>query len=623
MERSEPALVPEWLRCPGSVIGGGTSSHHFAASSSHSGNDSLTRNRSSRSIGEKDSPRSGFLDRTSSSNFRRSSGSEGSTKHPYSSFTRSHHDKNREREKDRIVIGDLWNHDGLDPLGNILSSRVEKTTLQRSQSLLSRIPGEVLPRRAVDLKNGGHNHNCGHGVFSGDFIVSGMQKAAFEKDFPSLKTEEKHGVPDIGRVSSPGLSISVQSLSIGNSGFAGGERWTSALAEVPAIISGNGLGHSFVQQSVTSPMSGSASAMAGPNMAEALSQAPSQAHTLPQLPDKTQRLEELAIKQSRQLIPMTPSLPKALALNSSDKSKQPKTTVRTNEMNVAAKSVQQQQQQQPHSSQLANQSLRSRQVISDASKASHAGKFLVLKPVWENGDSSTAKDVSSLTNNASSRVANGQLSGAPSVPTAPLMSAGSPKVSALERKAAALVLNPISMAKKRPSLSQAQSRSDFFNLMRKKTSGNTSAILADASPAVLSPTVEKSGEPIKEVVSAPASPRVAENGTRIDSNDDSNEETPRFSDGGEKNVHLNGAVYPDEEEAAFLRSLGWEENAGEDEGLTEEEINAFYREYMKLRPSLKVCRGTQQEFSVLSESNASNSGGASSEFNSSDSETEA
>lgn len=31
-----------------------------------------------------------------------------------------------------------------------------------------------------------------------------------------------------------------------------------------------------------------------------------------QVPDRTQRLEELAIKQSRQLIPMTPSMPKAL-----------------------------------------------------------------------------------------------------------------------------------------------------------------------------------------------------------------------------------------------------------------------------------------------------------------------
>lgn len=37
MERSEPTLVPEWLRSTGSVTGGGNSAHHFASSSSHSG----------------------------------------------------------------------------------------------------------------------------------------------------------------------------------------------------------------------------------------------------------------------------------------------------------------------------------------------------------------------------------------------------------------------------------------------------------------------------------------------------------------------------------------------------------------------------------------------------------
>ena len=36
------------------------------------------------------------------------------------------------------------------------------------------------------------------------------------------------------------------------------------------------------------------------------------------------------------------------------------------------------------------------------------------------------------------------------------------------------------------------------------------------------------------------------------------------------------ALYPDDEEVAFLRSLGWEEN-GEDESLIEEEISSFYR----------------------------------------------
>lgn len=41
MERSEPTLVPEWLRSTGSVTGGGNSNHHFPLSSSHSGTNIL------------------------------------------------------------------------------------------------------------------------------------------------------------------------------------------------------------------------------------------------------------------------------------------------------------------------------------------------------------------------------------------------------------------------------------------------------------------------------------------------------------------------------------------------------------------------------------------------------
>lgn len=38
MDRSEPSLVPEWLRSAGSVVGAGNSAQHFASSSSHAGN---------------------------------------------------------------------------------------------------------------------------------------------------------------------------------------------------------------------------------------------------------------------------------------------------------------------------------------------------------------------------------------------------------------------------------------------------------------------------------------------------------------------------------------------------------------------------------------------------------
>lgn len=580
MERIEPALVPEWLRCSGSVTGGGSTAHHFASSSDVSSSTLSVRNKAFRSINDKDSPRSSFLDRSGSSNSRRSSSSNGSSKHPYSSFTRSHRDKTRDREKERPEIKDLWDPD---PLASILGSRVENT-LRRSQSMVSRKPGEALPRRVTALQNGGgSNRSTDNGVLSGSSTVRGVQKVAFEKDFPSLGAEEKQVVSDVGRVTSPVFSTAVQSLPIGNSGLIGGEGWTSALVEVPALTGNSITGTISCQQSsVASPASGVSSSMGGLNMAETLSQAPLRVRTSAQLPDKTQRLEELAIKQSRQLIPMRPSTPKPLVVNSSDKLKQqPKTTVRTNETIVAAKIGQQQAfQSQP------NQSLRAGQSKSDVPKTSHGGKFLVLKPVWENGVTSTAKDGSSI-----ARVANSQVPVAPAAPAPPLLN---PNHATIDRKTTNFNLK--SIAEKKASLAQAQSRNDFFNLMRKKNSLNASGSTPDSGP-----TTENSGV-IKEAGSSPESPLViTENGNKITDNGDSLV-GHGFMNNVEKSSCLDEAVYPDEEEAAFLRSLGWEESSGEDEGLTEEEINAFYQEYMKLMPSLKICRGVQLKTAVLSES---------------------
>ena len=46
--------------------------------------------------------------------------------------------------------------------------------------------------------------------FLGTSIIGGVHKAVFDKDFSSLGTEL-----DLGRVSSPGLNMVVQSLLIG------------------------------------------------------------------------------------------------------------------------------------------------------------------------------------------------------------------------------------------------------------------------------------------------------------------------------------------------------------------------------------------------------------------------
>ncbi|XP_073123033.1 uncharacterized protein [Henckelia pumila] len=540
MERTEPTLVPEWLRNTGNVAGGGAFVHHSDVSSSLNS----IRGKPFRSNSEKGRP--DFVDRNVSFNSRRSSSSNGSGKHPYSSFTRSRRDKNCDREKEKFLSMDIWDHDSL---ASILTSRVDNSALKRSHSLVSRKAGEVLPHGADDSRNG-INH---YGVHYTGRYSRGIQKNTFEKDFPSLGTEEKHDVPGSRKILSTGLCSAFQNLPIGNSGFLGGEKWTSALAEVPASLTSNGMDHSTPQQSMGTlvPSASGASSTASLNMAEALSQSPARVN-VSQLPDKSQRLEELAIKQSRQLIPMTPSMPKLLVPSSADKLKQPK-------------------------------------VKSDSLSTPHVGKYMVLKSGRDGVVSSGTKDASSPCD-LNCRTANGQVAISPSAPTATL-SRNSSAVSVLENKTATLSLGSRSIVDKRLSQSMAKSRSEFFNLMRRKTSITAPAILSDSSTVVSPSSAETSGEIFQEGHTL-ICPGVFENDGSVICNGDGHDlpgKSIHFSGVGEKNMSGDGTIFPDEEEAAFLRSLGWEENGGEDEGLTEEEINSFYQEYMNRRPSSKAC----------------------------------
>ncbi|KAK8649141.1 hypothetical protein V6N13_129875 [Hibiscus sabdariffa] len=575
MERSEAALlVPEWLRTTGTVTGGGNSNPHFASSSSNSYASCLThhgRQGNSRNISDFGFPLSAFLDRSSSLNLR--SSANGSAKHAYSACSMSHRDKDRERDKERSSFGNHWACDSSDCLESFLASRVEKLggistirveidKLRRSHYMVHRKQREPLHRRvAVDSRDiGNSNHYNGNDLLSGGTVGSSINKAVFEKNFPSLGTEERQGVPEIARVSSPGFSSASQSLPVGNSALIGVEGWSSARTDVPSVAGSGGTGSLTATVTVSTSGSGSPRLTAGLNMAEALAQYPSQTHTAPQSSVKTQRCEELAIKQSRQLIPVTPSMSKGSVLNSVDKSKA-KPAGRTIDMSMTIKNGQQQ---------YGNQSSHSGHVKSDTPKTS--GKLLVLKPGWENGVSSpTQKDVASPAKNANSKVATSEHA----VTSASARNSNHPKLSAGERKTA--TLNPIAgfTLEKRPSLAQTRSRNDFFNLLKKKTSTKGFAGLSDSDPHISSSIIGKSEVPNEVArVSAPAH---------------------------------------DEEEVAFLRSLGWEENSGEDEGLTEEEINAFYQEYMKLRPSLEPCRTILPK---LTQSCATNLDGASSESSS-------
>ncbi|CAI9781792.1 unnamed protein product [Fraxinus pennsylvanica] len=603
MERSEPTLVPEWLKSAGNLTGCGTSLH-----SDDNAGLKLARNRSSVNSNGHDLGRSLGSDRTTSSYFRRSSSSNGSTHlRSYNSFSRNHRDRDWEkdayesRDKERSVFGDSRRQDFSDPLGKILSSSFERDGLRRSQSMVSRKHGDNWPKKIlIDSSNAsGKNTN---GLVRQGSPIGSVNKASFERDFPSLGAEERSAAPDIVRVPSPGLSTVIQSLPVGTSAVIGGEKWTSALAEVPALAGSNGTGVSSTQQAP--PLSSATVALSmttGLNMAEAVVQGPPHTQTTPQLSAGTQRLEELAIKKSKQLIPVTPSLPKALVSNSSDKQK---TKVG--------------HQQHPH----VTNSSRCAAVKPDVSKISSVGKLQVLKPVRErNGFFPAVKE--NLSPTAGSK-ANSSLSVASSVsgsaavrppPHNPVLHTveGKPVLTALE---------------KRPT-SQAQSRNDFFNLMRKKSMANSSSISDPVMP--LSSTVsEKLGETQVSSASTTTEARDAQSPVSSSGGHLSEEGSDMTCNGIERQKCLcNGKKYPrsdpsfsEEEEAAFLRSMGWEEN-DEEGALTEEEICAFYRDlqkYINSKPSMKILPGVPPK--ILSPFNSRGIGVIASGLSSSDAKLE-
>ncbi|XP_047323435.1 uncharacterized protein LOC124927126 [Impatiens glandulifera] len=531
MERGEPTLVPEWLRTSGNT-------HHFAFSSHSdilSTTAPFTRNRSSKSATDKNSTCSSVLDQTSSSNYRNGLSSNGLSKHPFSSFSRNHRDK----PKEQFLVSYSLDVDSYVPLRETLPSRYEKNSMRQSPRLVGRKPADILSRRVVGLGNGGRNSSFDN---NGPVTGSSIRKATFEKDFPSLGSEMKQGTTDVARVPSPGLSKAVQNLSLG-----------------------------------------------GINMAVALSQVSSQSNTAPQVLDKTQMREELSIKQSRQLIPMPPALPKPSVYNSLGKLK-PKVSIRNSEMTMSTKGPPQKPLLSSH------HSIRDGQTRSDASSprstttttANAGGKFLVLKPLREIGASPAIKDVvtTSSTNNGD-KVTRDQL------PAAASLNPTNPKSSGVERKVDALT------SEKKASFAHAQSRRDFFNLMRKKSSvvlqdtKEEASLLSSPSNNINSEVVVVANNEISCCTVGITS--VTSNGEDVSCNNDDN-------DGDEKNTFVSGStVSPDEEEVAFLRSLGWEENDGEDEGLTEEEINAFYEEYIKLRPTMKIHGCVQPKVAMLSQ----------------------
>lgn len=620
MEKSEPSLVPEWLRSSGGGTGSGTLSHHFASLQSDGPCSALAkRNKSSKNTSNSNAPHSSFLSRSSSTNSRKNSSSNGSNKQDtntylrsYSSSTRNQHNKGRER----LGITDAWDSEYPDSLPSIISGRIEKDTLRRSHSMISRRPDELSQRRvSTDMRNNSHSIDSnGHGAVAVAGSSTSCQKVSFERDFPLLGSDERPTTPDIIRVPSPGLSKGVQGLSIGPSSLIGNEGWTSALAEVPTVVGSNCITSSptlqyppYAAAAAVQPVSISTSSAAvasnGLNMAEALVQMP-RSHNAPQQSVQAQRSEELPSLGSKRLIPMTSS-PKTLVLNPSDKLK-PKTATRSNEVASGPKNG----LQQMSSLQMGSHPVRSGTTRADGPKSSSAGKLLLLKPTRENVVSPSLKDGPGQTINVPV-IANGQSSGAP-VASALLKHPNNVKLSSNERKTS-YNLNVPPVVDKRLSLAQLRSRNDFFNLVRKKSMSSTSAAADSGS---VSSSLQNSDE-LKETVSGAAA--LAGNASELKCNGEACNLGESSSDHKESVLDDNAVIYPSEEEEAFLRSLGWEDNTGDEGGLTEEEINAFVQKYMKHKPASKLSQNLQLKIATESDPQASCSAVLSSELRTTDS----
>lgn len=243
----------------------------------------LARNKSFVNSNGHDFGRTFSADRTTSSYFRRSSSSNGSGHlRSHSSFGKQH-DRDWERntyDRERSIMGDRRRRDSTDGSGSTFLNKYERDGVRRSHSMVSGKNADTWHKKGTDSST--ITGTKANGLLIKSNSVGGVKKSFLEKDFPSLGAEERSVIPEVGRVPSPGSSSAIQSLPIGSSTIVSGEKFISALAEVPVLVGSNGNGISHVQQAAPPNSAhvalGSSTSL---NMAEAVAQAPNRSQTTP------------------------------------------------------------------------------------------------------------------------------------------------------------------------------------------------------------------------------------------------------------------------------------------------------------------------------------------------------
>ncbi|CAL9111138.1 unnamed protein product [Musa textilis] len=373
----------------------------------------------------------------------------------------------------------------------------------------------------------------------------------------------KQSFSDGGGVSPTGLGTAVQGLPFGSPVTIG----ASALAEPPVKVETNGTAFSPVLQAAPFCQAYAVgSTMAGLNMAEALAQELSQIVNT-QLSVDTQRIEELTLRKCKQLIPVMPPTSKASSCNSSEKTKSK--VARGRDFTSVTKIG-----QLSHVNNNVRQPTRS-----DNTKISPSGNFQILNRE-KNGIYPTAKDGPGI-----GKVMN-SIGLVPSGAVLPLKSPTDQKLTN-DNKNGAWVHDSFG---ERKLLSQAQNRNDFFNLLRKK-SWTSSVSISEPTSIETTSSLEMSEAENLQIVSpvhlgkdsflsASGLDHLTGNRNCLNGDHCASDGSRRSHAGNGETSYLDIAVDPEEE--AFLQSLGWDKNAGE-EALTKEEIDAFLKKHEKQR----------------------------------------
>eukprot|EP00250_Pteridium_aquilinum_P012494 c20760_g1_i1 orf=349-2427(-) len=672
MERSETSFIPGWLK---GTAGGGVSATH-----SNSDDRGFSRTKVTQQLlavnNNLDSPRKSISSSKSFSSTSRRSHNNGSLERPASerdhfgglvrsksglnrnSSIRNHSKLNLEQNGYNSWIDGEYGHeadresyakkkewlsgmvpDGRDKdkeFGDIamrqlypagLAGKYDGVAkLKRSQSMGLSASGKVMEVvSTVPSANGNSAINSQKTVFEHNFPTLGDDKQSSPRSSsitsprPSISNPhlvwQGNSRSDLSRASSPGLTggFANPHSTVPASISAGSDFWSSALADVPtsngnipsSSLTANAASLASYSQTSTS-LVGPVTSAAPLNMAEALTQNPPRVRTPPQSSLESQRLEELALRQSRQLIPMTPSLPKTMSLVDKTKSKSMRTVDGTTTSLIKSQLSSSQKSVTPSKP--------------DTLKPSQ-GKLLLLKS-GKDGGTVVTPQVATQGNTAAS--AGSTTLGQRKQPYERRVLALQGTADGMRTKDSALLPDD-----KRIAL-HAQNRSDFFNTLRKKAAGNgnnVNALTCEAKTDSMSP---RDTALAIEVAPVDMEPEAKENGVcdglhctqsslKIESNGDAAISSGNGLAIGVSKAESGHSSLPrdlEEEEAAFMRSLGWEENE-EGSELTEEEINAFYQ----MMEQKKLLKGKSSGNS-RAELVVGSVGSVSSGLSSSDSETE-